>query len=245
MIELTAPDGPVETWLSRPDTAEPRPGVLLFMDAIGLRPRIFEMADRIASWGCVVAAPNVFYREGVAADLSPHEPLMDPETRAAFFADAGPRVDRLTTDLALADIDAYVRALGSREDVTTPIGVVGYCMGARLAVRTAGAHPDAVRACGCFHGGRLATDTADSPHLGLATARAEFVFGHADEDPGMSPDAVRRLGDALSTAGLTARNEIYPGARHGYTMADTAVYDAAATERHFDALRDLFDRTLG
>lgn len=245
MIELTAPDGLVETWLSQPHTEEARPGILFFMDAIGLRPRIFEMADRIASWGYVVAAPNVFYREGKAAELAPSEPLMDPEKRAAFFADAGPRVNRLTSDLALADIDAYVRGLTSRDDVTTPIGVVGYCMGARLAVRTAGAQPDIVHACGGFHGGKLATDDADSPHLALSTARAEFVFGHADEDPGMSPEAVQRLGDALSTAGLTATNEIYPGARHGYTMADTAIYDEAATERHFDALRDLFTRRLG
>jgi carboxymethylenebutenolidase len=245
MIELTTPDGHAETWLSRPDTTGPRPGVLLFMDAIGLRPRICDMADRIASWGYVVVAPNVFYREGSASELAPAEPLMDPETRAAFFADAGPRVNRLTSDLALPDIDAYVTALASRDDVTTPIGVVGYCMGARLAVRAAGAHPEVVRACGGFHGGRLATDADDSPHLALATARAEFVFGHADQDPGMAPDAVERLGDALSAAGLIASNEIYPGARHGYTMSDTAVYDDAATERHFDALRDLLARTLG
>jgi carboxymethylenebutenolidase len=118
-------------------------------------------------------------------------------------------------------------------------------MGARLAVRAAGAHPDIVVACGGFHGGKLATDDADSPHLALATARAEFVFGHADEDPGMSPEAVRRLGDALSTAGLTASNEIYPDARHGYTMADTAIFHEAATERHLNAMRDLFARALG
>jgi len=245
MIELAASDGPVETWLSRPDTEEALPGVLFFMDAIGLRQRIYEMADRIASWGYVVMAPNVFYREGAASELAPREPLRNPEARAAFFADAGPRIARLTSDLALADIDAYVHALSSRHGVTTPIGVVGYCMGARLAVRAAGAHADIVHACGGFHGGELATDDADSPHLALATACGEFVFGHADEDPGMSPDAVRRLGEALSAAGLTASNEIYPGTRHGYTMADTAVYDDAGTERHFEALRDLFARTLG
>jgi carboxymethylenebutenolidase len=48
----------------------------------------------------------------------------------------------------------------------------------------------------------------------------------------------------LEEAGLRHSNEVYAGARHGYTMADTAPYDAAATERHFDALRDLLARTL-
>jgi carboxymethylenebutenolidase len=60
----------------------------------------------------------------------------------------------------------------------------------------------------------------------------------------MPPEAVAALGRALDEAGLTARNEVYPGAGHGYTMADTAVYDEAATERHFHELEALFARTL-
>jgi carboxymethylenebutenolidase len=53
------------------------------------------------------------------------------------------------------------------------------------------------------------------------------------------------LGEALRDAGLTARNEVYEGAAHGYTMSDTAVYDEAATERAFTELKAVFDRTLG
>jgi carboxymethylenebutenolidase len=247
MIEVKTADGTAESWLSRPSDVEagtPRPGVLLFMDAIGLRPRIIEMADRIASWGHVVLAPNVFYRNGTAKETSPDGPLDTGEKRAEFFKDVRPRISGLTTKLALPDIAAYLDALVSRPEVTTPVGVVGYCMGARLAVRAACAHPDIIAACGAFHGGGLASDAADSPHLGLAAARAEFVFGHADHDASMDIEAVARLDEALRAAGLTATNEIYEGAAHGYTMADTAVYDEAAAERHFAALRELFDRTL-
>lgn len=247
MTEVRTPDGTAEAWLARPadvDGDTPLPGVLLFMDAIGLRPRIVEMSDRIASWGYVVLAPNVFYRNGTAAETSPDGPLDTEERRALFFKGARPRIAGLTTKLALADIAAYLDALVSHPDVTTPVGVVGYCMGARLALRAACAHPDVVSACGGFHGGRLASDAADSPHLGLAAARAEFAFGHADHDASMDVEAVARLDEALRTAGRTATNEIYEGAAHGYTMADTAVYDEAATERHFAVLRELFDRTL-
>ncbi|MDV3220254.1 dienelactone hydrolase family protein [Intrasporangium sp.] len=247
MTDLTTPDGTAEAWLARPadiDATAPVPGVLLFMDAFGLRPRIFEMADRVASWGYVVLAPNVFYRSGTAAEVAPDGPLDSDEARREFFKVASPRISGLTTKRALPDIAAYLEALTSRPDVTTPVGVVGYCMGARLAVRAATAHPDVVAACGAFHGGGLASDAADSPHLGLAAARAEFVFGHADHDASMDAEAVARLEGALRSAGLTATNEIYEGAGHGYTMADTPVYDEAATERHFAALRDLFDRTL-
>ena len=247
MVEVRTPDGAAEAWLSRPedvDEGAPLPGVLLFMDAIGLRPRIIEMADRIASWGYVVLAPNVFYRSGTAAETSPDGPLDSNEKRADFFTGVRPRMATLTTKLAVADIAAYVDALVSRADVRVPVGVVGYCMGARLAVRAACAHPDVVAACGGFHGGGLASDAADSPHLGLPAARAEFGFGHADHDASMDVEAVARLDEALRNAGLTATNEIYDGTAHGYTMSDTAVYDEAATERHFAALRELFDRTL-
>lgn len=243
-VDIPAPDGSAEAWLATPGRDGPHPGVLLFMDAIGLRPRIHEMADRIASWGYVVLAPNVFYREGSAAETSPDGPLDTDEKRGAFFAHAMPRIQRLTPAHALPDIAAYLDALTSRPDVTTPVGVVGYCMGARLAMRAASAHPDVVAACGCFHGGGLASDAPDSPHAGVPDARARFVFGHADQDPSMDAAAVQRLQDALDAAGLDAVNEVYAGARHGYTMADTAVFDEAAAERHFEALQELLDDTL-
>lgn len=244
LIDLAAPDGTAEAWLATPDDDGPHPGVLLFTDAIGLRPRIFEMADRIASWGYVVLAPNVFYREGSATETSPDGPLDTEEKRGAFFADAMPRVRRLTPALALPDIAAYLSALTEQPDVMNPVGVVGYCMGARLAVRAACAYPDLVVACAGFHGGGLATDAPDSPHRGLGAAQARFVFGHADRDGSMDAAAVARLHDALEAADLDAINEIYPGVRHGFTMADTAVYDDAASERHFVTLAELFDETL-
>ena len=123
------------------------------------------------------------------------------------------------------------------------MGVTGYCMGARLAVRSANLDPDVV-AVGGFHGGGLVTDADDSPHRGLSRARAEFVFGHADNDRSMGPEAIETLGETLRSAGLTASNEVYEGAAHGYSMADTPMYDEAATERHFAQLQALLARTL-
>ncbi len=244
LIEVGAAAGRAEAYLARPPGGN-GPGVLFFMDAIGLRPQIAAMCDRIASWGYVVLAPNVFYREGDADAVSPDGDLMEPGAREAFFEVAMPRVGRLTSELAVPDIAAYVAALRSLDSVVDgPIGTTGYCMGARLAVRAATTQPDAVVACGGFHGGGLATDAPDSPHAGLASARAEFVFGHADHDPSMPPEAVAALGAALADAGLTASNEVFPDAPHGYTMADTPMYQEAGAERHFDELQALFARTL-
>jgi carboxymethylenebutenolidase len=238
-IEIQTPDGPAEAYLTG---EEGRPGVLFYIDAIGLRPRIEEMADRIASWGYVVLAPNVFHRDGRAADLAPTEDLREPGARERFFAGAMVRVRGLTPDLSNPDARLWVDTLLAH--ASGPVGVTGYCMGARLAVRTAALLPGTVAAVGCFHGGSLATDAPDSPHRLLADAQAEFVFGHADHDRSMGPEAVAELGRALDAAGLTAANEVYAGAAHGYSMSDTAVYDEAATERHFTELEALLARTL-
>jgi carboxymethylenebutenolidase len=245
LIDVPVPSGSAEAWLSRPADADDHPGVLFFMDAIGIRPQIEQMADRIAAWGYVVLVPNVFHREGTVAELAPTTDLRVPEAREAFFGTAMPRVRRLTADRARPDIEAYVDALLGLPGVAAgPIGVTGYCMGARLAVRAACVRPDVVAACGAFHGGGLATEDDDSPHRGLSRARAAFVLGHADKDRSMPPAAVDRLDSALDHAGLEHLTRVCPGAPHGYTMADTSPYDEAAAEWHFGVLEDLFSRSL-
>ncbi len=244
LVDVPVPGGTAEAHLS----TAPRghgPGVLLFMDAFGIRPQVAAVCDRIASWGYTVLAPNVLHREGTVAELAPTGDLTTPEARAAAMAEALPRVQRLTSDLAVPDIEAYLTALRGLDGVDDgPVAVTGYCMGARLALRAAGLDPEHVVACGGFHGGGLVTDAQDSPHLSLRTARAELVLLHADHDRSMPPEAVAALGVAIADRGLTAVNTIVPGAPHGYAMADTAAYDRDAAERHYRELEALLGRTL-
>ncbi len=247
-IEIAMDGGTAEAYVARPQGEEapegPYPGVLFFIDAIGLRPRIAEMAQRIADWGYVVLAPNVLWRDGTAAETSPEGDLHAEGAREEFFKGAMKRVQHLTADRAEADIPVYLATLRGLDDVDAgPVGATGYCMGARLGVRAAGLDAE-VAAVGGFHGGGLVTDAEDSPHRSLATADAEFYFGHADNDRSMPPEAVAALSQALEGAGLAATNDIYAGAAHGYTMSDTPSYDEAATERSFRELEELFDRAL-
>jgi carboxymethylenebutenolidase len=231
------PDGTAEAYLTGSG-----PGVLFFIDAIGLRPQIEQMCDRIAGWGYTVLAPNTLYRSGTATETSPTGDLRAPGSREEFFDQVGPRIAELTTERVERDIPAYLAALREHTD-GAEVGVVGYCMGARLAVRAANLDPEVV-AVGGFHGGGLVTDAPDSPHAGLPNARAEFVFGHADNDRGMPPEAVEQLGQTLAHAGLTAKNEIYPDSPHGYSMDDTSMYHEPGAERSFTELHALLDRTL-
>ncbi|MDX6277610.1 MAG: carboxymethylenebutenolidase [Nocardioidaceae bacterium] len=245
MIEVTTVDGVAEAYVTSPGDGR-YPPVLFYIDAIGLRPRTKEMADRIAGWGYTALVPNVFYRDGTAAELAPTEDLRVPENRERFFVGAMQRVRAHTSDQSAADLEAYVGAL---QDLPTSragdIGVTGYCMGGRLAFLAACRRPDLVAATGVFHAGGLATDAPDSPHHSVPNARAELFFGHADQDRSNPAEAIANLEAALDEAGVTYTSEVFEGASHGYTMADGGAYDEAGTERHFRELEALFARSLG
>jgi carboxymethylenebutenolidase len=116
-------------------------------------------------------------------------------------------------------------------------------MGAALALRAAGTFPDQVAAAAGFHGGNLATDAPDSPHLVAGRITAELYFGHADQDPSMPPAQIERLDRTLTRKGIRHQAEVYSGAQHGYTQADTDRYDAEAAARHWTMLLALLDRT--
>ena len=79
----------------------------------------------------------------------------------------------------------------------------------------------------------------------LDAVQAELYFGFADQDQSMNAEQIAALERALDEAGATYVSEVYGGAGHGYTMADTPVYDEAASERHFRELRSLLERTVG
>lgn len=238
MIELET--GGVEAYLATPDAAPARGGVLFFTDAFGLRPRIAEMADEIASWGYVVLAPNIFHRSGDVASLMPTTDLRDPANRADFLTQAHGRIAALTPERFAADAPGYLAALHERS--SGPAAAIGFCMGARLAVRIAGHAPDDIVAVGGFHGGGLVTDDANSPHHSIPGTSANYLFLHADQDQSMTPDHVNELERTLRETGVEHVNQIVPGAPHGYTMSDTSAWDAAAHDRYRTALRELLDQ---
>jgi carboxymethylenebutenolidase len=242
-VDVPAPDGAADAYLAVPDDGA-APGVLVFMDAFGLRPRLEEMADRIAEHGYAVLVPNLFYRQG-RAPLLDTSTLMDPAARGELFKTLRPWMQQLTPERAMRDADAYLDFLAGQAGVADgPVGVTGYCMGGALALRAAAHRPEQVAAAAAFHPARLATDAPDSPHLLMDRVRAEVYVAAADGDPGMPPEQQRRLEEALAGAGVTHVCEQYDGAQHGFTMSDTAAYDEAATERHWDRLLDLLDRSL-
>ncbi|WP_405893099.1 dienelactone hydrolase family protein [Streptomyces sp. NBC_00104] len=243
-VDITTEDGTADAYLVRPDDDAAHPAVLFYMDAFGLRPHLRAMADRLAGAGYTVLVPNVFYRSGRTPVFDLPE-FIDPAARPEIWDQILPVMLTLTPEPALRDAAAYLGWLAdSPHAAAGPVGITGYCMGARLALHTAGAFPERVAAAAGFHGGRLATDAPDSPHLAVARITGEVYLGHADEDPSLPREQIDLLDKTLTEAGVRHRTEVYTGASHGYTQSDTSAYDAEATERHWTALLDLLDRTL-
>ncbi|MCI4066409.1 dienelactone hydrolase family protein [Micromonospora sp. R77] len=244
-MDVPVGDGVADACLVRPDGDGPFPGVLLFMDAFGPRPRLTEMAERIAAEGYVVLVPNLFHRSG-RAPLVDVSGLADPEQRGVLFGQLTPMMAALTPELVARDTAAYLDFLAAQPGVAAgPAAITGYCMGGTNALRAIEAHPDRLAAAASFHGGRIVTDAPDSPHLGVGAVTGELYFGHADNDQSMTAEQIATLEKALDAAGVTYRSELYAGAPHGFTMADTPMYDEQATERHWAALFDLLGRTVG
>ena len=239
-IEVATPEGVADAYLAGAGGGR-RPAVLLVVDAFGLRPQIERMADRIAARGYAVLAPNVFYRAG-RAPVVPLDGIDDPEQRAAVFARVMPLMRELTTERIVSDGGAYLDRL--EQLGRGPVAITGYCMGGRVGWRVAAAYPERVAALGGFHVGGLVSDHEDSPHRSAGSIAAEVYLGFADNDRNATPEQIAEVDAALERAAVRHRCEVYQGAAHGYTMADTPAYDERAAERHFTELFALLERTI-
>lgn len=236
-------DGQCEASIFRPDEGEgPWPAVIVYMDALGIRPALFEIGERIASFGYTVLLPDLFYRVGRNLNADPKKLFSDPTFRADWLSKVA---GSLTQEKVMSDTASFLEHLASRSDVKpSKVGTTGYCMGGGFALSAAGFFPDRVGAAASFHGGRLATDAPDSPHLQAPKMKARVYVAGAVEDPSFPDDMKKRLEDALVGAGVEHTVITYEGARHGWVPSDTPVHDKAAAERHYEALRELYASTL-
>lgn len=112
-----------------------------------------------------------------------------------------------------------------------------------MAIATAGTLPDRFAAAASFHGGRLATDQPNSPHLLAPRIEAELYIAAAENDGSYPPEMAERFEAALGEAGVRYCVETYPAA-HGWMKPDFPVYDHEQAERGWSAMLELFGRVL-
>jgi carboxymethylenebutenolidase len=240
-IEIKTRDGHCPSFVFRPAGNGPWPAVLIFMDGLGIRPAVLEIGERLSAHGYYALLPDLFYRSGPYAPMDPHAIFGDPTQRKIlmdkYFALA-------TQANIMSDTRAFLDYLAAQPEVQRgAIGTTGYCMGGFMSLSAAGTYPDRIAATASYHGGRLATDAAESPHLLAPRIKSRVYIAGAIEDQSFPDEMKKRLEAALSEANIDHKIETYP-AKHGWVFRDTPSYDAAAGERHWQTMLALFDATL-
>lgn len=239
-IQIPTRDGAARAFVFTPDQGQgPWPAVILFMDGVGIRPALFEMGERLASNGYYVLLPDMFWRFGPYETIDMTAPV---ETHLEQLA---PRRGSTDTDKSTSDTEAYLAFLAEQPQVKgTKVGTTGYCMGGGPSLRAAAYFPDRVAAAAAFHGGGLATDADDSPHLLAPRIKAKVLVAAADNDPYLPEEQIVRLDQAFRRAGTDAEVKVYAGALHGFAPSDMPAYDREASERHWREMLALFDGAL-
>ena len=239
-FDVTTPDGTMDCLEFLPSGKGPWPGVVLFPDAFGVRPAMQAMAQRLCSAGYAVVLPNVLYREGKFAPFDAATAFTNPPERERLMK----MVLKLDEKAFKRDTGAMLDAFTKRPSVKTPLGVVGYCLGGRLATLAAGLFAERVAAAASIHGGHLVKEGPESPHIVATRARAKLYFAVADNDRSCTKEDAAKLDDTLDQANIRFEIEHYEGAAHGFAVKDFPVYNEEASEKHWVKVLALFKGVL-
>jgi carboxymethylenebutenolidase len=243
-IVVRTADGAMKVFLARPEEGGPFPVAVVFMDGVGYRDQIKANARRFAASGYYCAAPDLYYRAGQdqSFDFSKiaSEGMGGEEGRRLMAA-----ASSVTPEHAMEDTRRILDEVGSDAAAARGARVcVGYCLGARIALRAASELAGEFVAAAGIHPGALVTEKPDSPHLDLPRVRGELYYAFAEIDRSATPELVDRFRDELQRNGVRGVVERIPGVAHGFAMADLPVYNRDASEHHYERTLDLWRRNL-
>ncbi|MEO0535967.1 MAG: dienelactone hydrolase family protein [Cyanobacteria bacterium P01_A01_bin.123] len=223
-IGLTVDDSLMRVYVASPQPEGQYPGILFYSDIYQLGKPITLLADRLAGYGYVVAAPEIFHR------LEPIGTIIEPNDLGRLRGnDAARRT-------AIADYDADARAvldwLAAENSVAAgKIGTMGFCIGGHLAFRAALQSEVKASAC-CYptgiHSGKLGRGVADTiERVSELTGPVLTVFGTLD--PHVPLEGRVQILKALEDAGTQHKSLLYE-ANHTFMRDDGYRYDPVATD---------------
>lgn len=240
-VMVPTPDGEADCYFVHPAEGS-HAAVIVWPDIMSIRPAFRAMGKRLAESGYSVLVVNPYYRTARGQVLPEGKTFRDPGVRELLM----PHAQTLSPATCVSDGRAFVEWLDQQPSVDAgrKIGTTGYCMTGSYTMRLAAAMPDRIGAGGSFHGGGLATDKEDSPHLLVPQMKAGFLIAIAENDDERDPQAKVLLREAYDAAGVEAEIEVYQGTLHGWCPPDSAVYNEAQAERAWSRLLALFEREL-
>jgi carboxymethylenebutenolidase len=237
-VVVTTRHGNMPTFAVCPDGPGDYPGIILYMDAPGIREELRNMARRIAKHGYFCLLPDMYYRLGtIRLDFTHRDDAMMAVMRAAMNSLSNPFVVDDTAGL-LAYLDAQDRAKPG------PVGCVGHCMSGQYITTVAARFPHRMAAAASLYGVGIITDKEDSPHLLLDRIKGELYYAFAETDHAVPPHIPDDLKQTLDNANAKYELKVFPGTQHGFCFPERVVYDALAAEETWSKIIAMWDRNL-
>lgn len=240
-VDIGTADGQMETFICRPERADPYPAVFFLMDAPGIREELRDMARRLAAVGYCVLLPNLYYRAGRDTMFGPAVLEKNSAERERMRAIR----TKMTIPPVMKDIAAMLTFVDRQASVAKgPVGCHGYCMSGPYALAAAARYPDRIAAAASFYGTWLVIVAEESPHLSLGKMKGELYIACAEHDDLAPLPMVEEMHRLFKQAGTAGELELYPGVRHGFAFPQRWCYDKPAAERHWERLLALYRRRL-
>jgi len=238
-VDIPAATAPMRMFVATPQREEKYPGILCYSDIFQLTGPMLRACTRLAGYGFVIAAPEIYHR-------------IEPPGSAIPFDDAGRTrglEDAAKTPVAHFDEDrrAVLDYLARHPSVAPgKLGAMGFCIGGHLAFRAA-LEPD-VRATVCFYGtgihdGRLGLDRDAGSLARAGEIRGKLLMVFGTQDPHVPAEGREIIDRKLRESGVDYSIKLCPG-EHAFMRDEGPRYDPEATDQAFSAMIALFREVL-
>jgi carboxymethylenebutenolidase len=220
----------MRVWVSKADSDEPQPLLLMLHERYGPVQHSFNVIERAAEYGFVACFPDLFHRyEGDRGPLERSEARYDP-----------------TDEQVLADLDETIAYLRTQTFVNgNQIGIVGFCLSGRMPLVYAAARQDA-QAIGIFHGGIYPRDYVpefpgqDSTTNMLPLIDVPVLAGFGEDDRLVPLENIRRFRNELQQLEKRARVQVFADTPHGWMNTTRDEYRHEASERAWELINSFF-----
>ena len=207
----------------------PKAAIIVIQEIFGVNAGIRRKCDTLAEAGYLAIAPDLFWRLERGIELDPD---IKPE-----FDRALELMGQFDQDKGVADIEATIRAARTELGDSSKVGVVGYCLGGRLAFMTA-ARTDVDASVGYYGVGIDGL-------LGEKHAIAHPVLLHVPEEDHF----VDKAAQAAMHAGLDDHPKVtiydYAGEDHGFATEFGERRSDAAAKLADERTAKFFAENLG
>ena len=201
-------------YLAKPQQEGAFPAVIVVQEWWGVDEHIKDVTRRFAQAGFSALAPDLYH--GVVTS--------EPDQARKL-------VMELDMEAAVAELRKAVDYLLSQRFVAGPkAGLVGFCMGGRLALQTA-RHEEQLGAVVAFYGAPLSAEET-------AQVKAPIMGNYGSLDQGIPLERIQAMQAALDRAGIENDVKVYEGAMHAFFN------DARPSGHHPEASKDAWGRTL-